>query len=111
MDFHPTVGGRLLACLSYISLLFLVPLVLVSEDDRFMAFHIRHGFMIFVVTIIGNVILLMLDALAQGYLYPYLGRLFNLAIVVACLYGIYLALRGKTSRIWGISDLLERFPI
>jgi|GEM_PF-1047091 len=111
MDFHPTLGGRLVTSLSYLSLLFLVPLVLVSEDDRFSAFHVRHGFMIFVVTILGNVILLMLDTIAQGYLYPYLGRLFNLAIVVACVYGIYLALRGRTSRIWGISDLLERFPI
>ena len=108
---EPKIGARLVASLSYLNILFLISLVMVDEDDMFGAFHVRYGFMIFCLTIIGNVVLLMLDSLAQGYIYPYAGRAFNILIVVACVYGIINALRGKMRPIWGISYLLEKFPI
>ena len=82
----PGIGERLLMCLSYLNVLFLIPLVFVDEDDRFGAFHVRQGFMIFVVTILGNVILLLIDTLAQGYVYPY--------IYLFCSKGLYLSLNS-----------------
>jgi len=108
---EPGLGARLLAALSYCSILFLIPLVLVDEDNQFGAFHIRHGFMLFVLTIIGNVVLLLIDIVAQGWVYPYAGRLFNIIIVVFCLYGIFNALSGRMRPMWVVSSLLERFPL
>lgn len=108
---EPGIGARLVASLSYFSILFLIPLVVIDEDNHFGAFHVRHGFMLFVVTIIGNVIILLIDSLAQGYVYPYLGRAFNIAIVAFCAYGVFNALSGRTRPMWIISGLLERFPL
>ena len=108
---EPNIGTRVLASLSYLSILFIVPLVLVEEDDSFGAYHVRHGFMLFIVTVLANVLFLFLDIITYGYTSRYLGRLFNLAIVVASIYGIASASRGKTNRIVGISHLLEIFPI
>jgi len=88
-----------------------VPLVLIDEDDGFSAFHVRHGFMIFIVTIVGNVFFSIVDVAVNGWASLTLGRAFNVAIVVASLYGLVSALRGKERKIWGISDLLEMFPI
>lgn len=102
---------KLLAAVSYLSVLFVVPLVLVEEDDTFTAYHIRHGFMLFIVTILANVLFVFLDIITYGYTSMYLGRLFNIAVVVASIYGMVSALRGKTYRILGISNLLEVFPI
>ena len=111
MEPKPGIGRRLLASLSYLSILFLIPLVAVDEDDHFCAYHIRHGFMLFILTILGNVIILLIDSLAQGYIYPYLGRAFNIAIVAFCAYGIFNALSGRMRPMWIITPLLERFPL
>ena len=91
--------------------MFLIPLVFVEEDDQFGGFHVRHGFMLFVLTIVGNVVLLLLDVPAQGYLYPYVGRLFNIAIVGFCLYGIISALRGRADSMWVVTKLLDKFMV
>jgi hypothetical protein len=107
----PSFGARLLVSLSYLSIFFVVPLVFVEEDDSFGAYHVRHGFMIFIVTVLANVLFLALDVITYGYASRYLGRLFNILIVVVCLYGIVSVMRGKTNRLIGISNLLEVFPI
>jgi len=107
----PSLGTKLLAAVSYLSILFVVPLALVEEDDTFTAYHVRHGFMLFIVAVLANVLFVFLDIITYGYTSLYLGRLFNLAIMVASIYGIVSALRGKTNRIIGISNLLEVFPI
>ncbi len=107
----PTLGTKFLAAVSYLSILFVVPLALVEEDDTFTAFHVRHGFMLFIVTILANVLFVFLDIITYGYTSLYLGRLFNIVVLVASVYGIVSALRGKSNRIVGISNLLEIFPI
>lgn len=106
-----SIGRRLLMSLSYLSVLFLIPLVLVDENDTYGGFHVRHGFMLFILTIVGNVVLLILDVPAQGYLYPYAGRLFNLIIVGFCAYGIISALRGRADSMWVVTRLLDKFMI
>lgn len=108
---EPKISTKLLASVSYLSVLFVVPLVLVEEDDTFTAYHVRHGFMLFIVAVLANVLFAFLDIITYGYTSMYLGRLFNLAVVAASVYGIVSVLRGKTNRIVGISNLLEVFPI
>jgi len=107
----PKFGARLLFALAYFSVVFLVPLVLVKQDDQFGAFHVRNGFMLFVVTIVGSVLLLLLDELTGGNVYPYVGRLFNFALVVASVYGLISALRGRMDPIWGIHQLVNASKI
>ncbi|HPM27799.1 MAG TPA: hypothetical protein PLX55_01370 [bacterium] len=103
----PSLSARLLFGLAYFSVVFLVPLALVKQDDQFGAFHVRNGFMIFVVTILGSVLLLFLDELTGGNVYPYVGKLFNLVVVIASVYGLISALRGRMDPIWGIHQLVN----
>jgi len=104
----PNWRQRILVAFSYLNIFFIFPLIFVKEDDSFGAYHVYHGFMLFALTVAINILILVADILAQGNVASYATPLFNLLIALWSGYGIIIVLLGRTSRMWPITNILER---
>jgi len=83
MSAQPRVSNeRLIAAISYIGILFIVPLLTNSRRDPFVKFHIRQGIALFVIeTVVGWV--------------PIFGWALMIACIVAAVIGGIAALQGR----------------
>ena len=79
---------HILAALSYINVLCLIPLLL-KPNDEYVRFHAKQGLLLFVVEIVGLVLTLI----------PVLGQLLFISFVIVSLIGVYKALQGEKWRI------------
>lgn len=104
----PSWRHRVLVACSYLNIFFIIPLIFVKEEDSFGAYHVYHGFMLFVVTVAINILILVADILAQGHVATYLTPVFNILVVLWSAYGILIAFWGRMSRMWPITNILER---
>ncbi|MBC7194528.1 MAG: hypothetical protein H5U37_02610 [Caldisericia bacterium] len=95
---------RILAAISYIPLLFIIPLVLV-KDDQFVHSHAKQGFVLFIVEVIiwvlGHIPLI-------GWVFRYI---IGVIIFLVALYAFIEALVGKFWKIPIIGDISEEFKI
>lgn len=92
----------LLASLSYIGVLVLVPLLSRSSSVPFVRFHAKQGLMVFV----GEVLALIASAWA-----PSLGGLLFVLMLVASIMGLFTSLRGEQRYIPGIGAIADLFKI
>jgi uncharacterized membrane protein len=76
--------NKAIACLSYIWILFLVPL-LAKRDSKFAQFHAKQGLVLFIVEIIGTLF----------FWIPLIGWLLWLVLVIVSIIGIIKALNGE----------------
>lgn len=97
----PSGEDRIFAALSYISILFVIPLIL-KHDDEYVYFHARQGMVLFLAEVVAWFVLFMLEsfmvALAPRATLNLVGMLGNLAwllFVIVSIIGIYFALAGK----------------
>lgn len=97
---QPNSEDRVFAALSYVSILFLVPLIL-RRDSRYIYFHVRQGIALFVVEILGWIVISVLGSLltvvAPFGAWVYLGFLSTLlgwVFVIISVVGIYYAWIG-----------------
>lgn len=84
-------NNKLIALLSYISILFLIPLFL-AKDSKFARFHVNQGILLFIVSFI----LGLLSAI------PFIGIVFKILNVVAFVFailGIINAVQGKAKEL------------
>jgi len=93
---------HLVAALSYLGILVLVPLLFVDKDVPFVKFHAKQGLVI----LIGYV----LAIIGVGFL-PVIGDIFWVALGVASIAGLIQALQGKWWKIPLIGQLAEKFRI
>lgn len=97
----PTGEDKIFAALSYISILFVVPLIL-KHDNDYVYFHARQGLVVFLAEVVVWFTLFMLEsfviALAPHSTLNIMGILDNLAwllFVAVSLIGIYFAALGR----------------
>ncbi len=76
--------NKVIAALSYLWILFLVPLLL-KRQSKFVQFHAKQGLVLFIVEIIGSFI----------YWIPVIGWALFIAVLVFSIYGLVQALAGK----------------
>jgi len=93
------------AALSYVWIMFLVPLIL-KRDNKFIVFHLKQGIVLFVTEILAAVLLWVLGVIVlavaplRGFgLMQWLDRLVFLFFVVLSLVAIYQTFQGKEWKI------------
>lgn len=88
---------KLMAILSYIGLLFIVPLIL-KPNDKFVKFHVKQGIILTIGWMVGSV------------LYPLLGLgfLVHVAVLVLSIMGIMNVSEGKTKDLPIVGDLAKK---
>lgn len=84
MDSQDINDNKLIAALSYVWVLFLIPL-LAKRDSKFCQFHAKQGLLLFLVEVVGWLV----------FWIPIIGWLLFLAVVVVAIIGILKALSGQ----------------
>ncbi len=92
--------NKAIALLSYISILFLIPL-LSKKDSPFCQFHAKQGLVLFIIEIVG------------WFLTPFfgLGVLVNLVALILMIMGIINVLNGETKKLPLIGDFADKFNL
>jgi uncharacterized membrane protein len=93
-------ANKLVAALSYVSILFLVPLLL-KKDSKFAQFHAKQGLVLFIVEIVVMFIAWI----------PMIGWLVGLATLALAIYAIYQTWLGNWWKIPYIYDWSQKFNI
>lgn len=94
--------NRLIAALSYLGILVLIPLFFAGKDDPFVKFHARQGLVILIAYI--------LVTIAVGWI-PVVGNLVWLLIGIVNIVGLVQALMGKWWKIPVIGDIAAKFKV
>ncbi|MBI3256141.1 MAG: hypothetical protein HYZ63_04190 [Candidatus Andersenbacteria bacterium] len=94
--------NHLVAALSYLGILVLIPLLFVRKNDPFVKFHAKQGLVI----LLGFVI----AAFGVGWI-PVLGNLVWLILAIASIAGLVQSLQGKRWKIPVIGDLADKIRI
>jgi len=98
MEEKPKMGesqeNKLLAAISYLWIISIIMLV-VKKDSKFVQFHAKQGFVIFIASII-------------FWFIPILGWLLNLLIIVVVVLGFIKALSGEYWRIPGVHGIAQK---
>lgn len=105
-----SLDRRLLVSLSYLNLLFLIPLAVLGKE-RFSSFHIKQGFTLFLIEIVGTTIITLLDVVTFGVLAKIITPFFWLLIVFLTCWGIVSVLRSRRDKIFLLSSLVEWFEL
>lgn len=106
----------LLALMSYVPFLCLVPLFTEREDD-FVHFHAKQGFLIFVIEILGLLFFLALYLLFYGvpilrYLFfNFFFALFLLSALILMVVGMYFVLKKEKGEILWIGEISKNLKI
>lgn len=92
--------NKAIALLSYISILFLIPL-LSKKDSPFCQFHAKQGMVLFIVEVVG------------WFLTPFfgLGVLVNLFALILMIMGIINVINGETKKLPLIGDFADKFNL
>lgn len=101
-DAQDVENTKSLAWLSYLSILFLIPM-LVNKDSAYTKFHVNQGIVLFLVAVIGGIALGILGAIL-GWI-PIIGALligllsavFGIGVLVLMVLGIINAVQGKAA--------------
>lgn len=93
-----------IAILSYIGILFLVPL-LAAKDDEFAQYHAKQGLVLFIVAVVGSFIGMV----------PILGWLllpfFGLAVLILAIMGIINVFKGERKELPFIGQYANNFKV
>jgi fumarate reductase subunit D len=92
---------KLLAALSYLGILVLIPLLL-RRNDPYVRFHAKQGLVI----LIGEIV-----AVVAGIWLTVIGNLLFVLMLIASVLGFINALQGKQWKIPGVGQLAEKFKI
>ncbi|MBU1029339.1 hypothetical protein KKE28_03995 [Patescibacteria group bacterium] len=92
---------RVLASLSYLGVLFLVPLLFANKKDSFISFHLRQGIVLFVADVIVSFIAWI----------PIVGWLFAMLMIVLSLAAFVQTLLGKKWQLPIIGSYAKKIKI
>ncbi|MFA6511661.1 MAG: DUF4870 domain-containing protein [Patescibacteria group bacterium] len=92
--------NRVIAALSYVGILFLLPMLL-KRDSKFAQFHAKQGLVLFIGWLI---------AIFVWWIFV-IGWLYSMALLIFCIIGFVQAFTGKFYRLPLIADLSEKFNI
>jgi uncharacterized membrane protein len=92
--------NRLLAAISYLNVLFLIPL-LMGRREAYVRFHLKQGIVLFAVDVIAGAIVWV----------PLVGWLIGLFLVCVSIYGFLQALAGKKWTLPYVGKYAERIKL
>lgn len=96
----PVLSGKILAALSYISILCLIPFI-VRTDNKFIMYHAKQGLALWIWQILAGVLIFI----------PVLGQVFFIVSLVLCMLfslgGIFQAALGRCWKIPVIGNMVE----
>jgi uncharacterized membrane protein len=93
--------NNLMAALSYLAILVLVPLF-TKKNDSYTAFHTKQGLVILIGYVVASIAAIWM---------PAIGNLLFLLLLIASIAGFIQAMRGKRWKIPGIGDIANTFSI
>ncbi len=93
-------SNRFLAALSYLWILFLIPLIF-SKHSEYAKFHAKQGLVLFLSEIVGTFL----------YWIPLFGQLLLLALIFATLVGFIMAFAGKAYSLPFIGSVADKINI
>jgi len=97
-------GNKVIASLSYISILFLIPL-LVKRDSRFCMEHVKQGLVLFIIGVVVGILRLI----------PVIGLIIwvigGIILFIASLIGFIYAIQGKFWKIPFVYELAQNFKL
>lgn len=109
--------NKVFAALSYISVLFVIPLV-VKGDDEFIKYHAKQGMVLFGAELIIWFVLFLLESLLTAIspltgfgLLTWLGGLFWIVFLVISLMGVYYAWMGKRWKMFLLGGIAAKIKI
>lgn len=88
---------RIMAAISYVWILCLVPLLL-KRDNEYVMYHAKQGLVLFIIEVLGSFI----------FWIPVIGWLLWIAVVVLAIMGFLAALQGKRTDLPVISTLAKK---
>ncbi len=91
---------RLMAALSYLNVLFLVPL-LFAKKDEFVKFHLKQGIVLFAAYVVASAVVW----------FPFVGWMIALFLLAVSIYGFLQALSGKEWKLPYIGDYASRIRL
>ncbi len=98
-DAKDVEDNKVMAVLSYIWLLFLVPLF-AAKDSKFARFHCNQGIVLAIVATVGGIIFSILSGIPLiGWLFWVVGGLLGLACFILMIIGIVNAVNGKVKEL------------
>ncbi len=97
---------KVVACLSYVSLLFLIPL-LTAKESRFAQFHAKQGMALFIAWV-GIVIALSIIPMMLGIMFI---QIVNLFFIIVSIVGIVKALGGEAWEMPGASWIVAKLNL
>lgn len=100
----PMQKNTLMAVLSYLSILVIIPL-LVAKDDPFVKFHIKQGL---VLAIIGLIISAVSMGMMVWVFFPIIS-IINLGLLVLSIMGIVHAIQGEEKKLPLVGHLADNF--
>ena len=86
--------NKVLACLSYVGILFLIPM-LAKKDSKYFQENAKHGVVMFIAALLGAI--------------PFVGWIWIVVVLVVDIMAIVHTLQGKFWRIPGAYDLSRKF--
>jgi len=95
-EIYDTPKNKWITALSYLSILFLIPLF-TDKESKFNKFHVKQGATLFIVDVIKTIIFEFI----LGTIFPfyYISNILGIGIFVLAIIGIYNVLNGKTNRL------------
>lgn len=97
--------NKAIACLSYIGILFLVPL-LAKKDSRFAQFHAKQGMVLFIVWVVAYFVLAVIPIIGW-MLIPFASLFFFIVSII----GLIKTLQGHAWEIPVIKDVAKKFNL
>jgi len=95
--------NKIWGILSYISVLFIVPLFIEGvKDSSYVKFHINQGLILFV----GFIIIAAIKRLSIGLLTYYAGSILSIALTVLWIIGFVGAIQGQAKKVPLIGDII-----
>jgi len=108
---------KVFAALSYISVLFVIPLI-VRGEDKYIKFHAKQGMVLFGAELVVWFVLFLLESLFVAFsplrgfgVLTWLGALSWIVFVVVSLLGVYYAWMGKRWKIFLLHRIADRIKI
>ena len=95
--------NKMMAALSYFSVLCLVPLLL-KKDSPYTQFHAKQGLAIFIVEAIAVLV-------SMTIILAWLSTIVMVVCLIASIYGMYLALNGKMESIPGLEKIIKKLNV
>ena len=92
--------NKVLAAISYLWILCLVPLFL-KRDSKFAQFHAKQGLVLFVLELLGSLV----------FWFPLFGQVLMLGLFVVAIFGAYKAINGEWYKIPYIYDFSKKINL